>query len=167
MAQEMKLGEKVGTRLQRPKVTVQPKKKLPPVPPFYKDLAKAPLGRILQLVLWKVRHRHPELAVTITERDVVGYEQCTEYLQAKPQMLIEARPTYLAVRVADEHGDGITVVENNLGDQEAGRIERLRLDTIASHANLITMAKAEDANGIISRDTIYRLCDAITILART
>lgn len=51
-------------------------------------LAEGDPKKVIELILWKARHQHPDLSVKITQKDIDGYEACTQYLDVKPGLLI-------------------------------------------------------------------------------
>lgn len=51
-------------------------------------LALGPAKDVIALMLWKNRHNEPELNVQITERDLVGFKACCEYLHVTPEIRI-------------------------------------------------------------------------------
>ncbi|HEX6992362.1 MAG TPA: hypothetical protein VF151_10770 [Gemmatimonadales bacterium] len=65
-------------------------------------LAEGPAG-ILKLVLWKNRHRQPEMYVRIDERDLHGFDACCAYLKLEAEARIErpgGRPAIPAIPAA-------------------------------------------------------------------
>jgi hypothetical protein len=52
-------------------------------------LAQGDPLRVIALMLWKNRHREPDMYVQITERDIEGFEACVNYLKVKPTVLIK------------------------------------------------------------------------------
>lgn len=101
----------------------------------------------IQLLLWKDRHRNPDMSVEISARDVEQFRKCVDYLEAEPLVNIfqpggapaqkaqpaigkrgpiparAARPPREAcvVQLVDANGNAITPVEDNDQDQAAGR----------------------------------------------
>lgn len=171
MAREMvtrveTVGNKQAAK-QAERIKLKPRVKLPPIPKKYKDLAASPPDYLLMLVLWKFRHANPEMAVTINDDDVKSYHDCINYLDVSARMLAEPHQTYVAIRMADKDGNSITPIENNERDKDRADEERRRNAIKQSAGLLVATARAEDANGILSRDTINQLCDAITVLAKS
>lgn len=62
-------------------------------------LAEGDPRNVIALMLWKARHRNPELALQITQRDIDGMKACTDYLKIEPAVDI-CRPQG---RPAQEH----------------------------------------------------------------
>lgn len=75
----------------------------PPAPAIEFDildqLARKEPREIIALMLWKERHRNPELAVQITEQDITGFQACVQYLDVKYEVKIE-RPAGRPARPA-------------------------------------------------------------------
>jgi hypothetical protein len=44
--------------------------------------------RIIALMLWQDRHRNPDMARQITERDVKGFADSMKYMEVEPEILI-------------------------------------------------------------------------------
>lgn len=149
------------------KVVLKPKVKLPPIPKRYKELAAKKLTEVVPLLIWKLRHQYPELAISITDHDITGLKACADYLEVTPEIRVEARPNYVMVRVTDAEGDAITVVENNEDDLQRGESAKQYQRLKASAPRIVAEARAEHAAGVISDDTIGRLCTAILTLARS
>lgn len=58
-------------------------------------LAEGDPKGVIALMLWKERHRNPDMAVQITQRDIDGFKACTGYLKVEPDVDIlrpEGRP---------------------------------------------------------------------------
>lgn len=56
--------------------------------------------KVIALMLWKDRHRNPEMAVQITEADITSFKACTDYLEVTPEVRIvrpQGRPAQEAV----------------------------------------------------------------------
>lgn len=63
-------------------------------------LAAGPLDRVVQLMLWKGRHRDPTMSLLIREEDIVGFDECMAYQELKPALMVyrpEGRPAQAAV----------------------------------------------------------------------
>lgn len=83
----------------KPKKEAKPKE--PEAPQDRLDLleqAQDPL-EIIALMLWKDRHRNPDLCVHITRDDVAEFEKCTAFLQITAGVKIE-RPRGAPARAA-------------------------------------------------------------------
>lgn len=66
-------------------------------------LAEADPKEIIALMLWKDRHRNPDMAEQITEKDIAGFRACTDYLGVDPEVAIfrpQGRPAQAAVPAA-------------------------------------------------------------------
>lgn len=56
------------------------------------QLAAGDIGRVIALMLWKDRHRNPDLSVHITAQDIAGFEACVRYLEVTPEVKILRPP---------------------------------------------------------------------------
>lgn len=67
------------------------------------QLAEADPREILALILWKDRHRNPEMAVQISEKDLKGFRDCMTYLEVTPEVVVfrpQGRPAQPAIPAA-------------------------------------------------------------------
>lgn len=63
-------------------------------------LAEADPREIIALMLWKDRHRNPDMALQITEKDIEGFRACVDYLEVEPDVSIfrpQGRPAQAAI----------------------------------------------------------------------
>ena len=51
-------------------------------------IAQGDLKRVIALMLWKARHRQPDLYVQIDEKDLAGFDACVQYLKVTPEVRI-------------------------------------------------------------------------------
>ena len=76
-------------------------RKLKVVEPDVLDaLARSDPKRIIALMLWKDRHRNPEMALQITQPDLKGFTDCMNYLEVEPDVVIfrpQGRPAQAAI----------------------------------------------------------------------
>lgn len=79
-------------------MTAAAKTKTKPQDPLDALVAAGP-ERVLQLLLWKARHRQPDLYVQITPEDIKGLDDCVRYLKAKVEARIH-RPEGLTAQDA-------------------------------------------------------------------
>jgi hypothetical protein len=97
----------------------------------------------MALMLWKARHREPDLYVKIDENDLKGFDDCVAYLKVEPLVLIKRpaglpaqagipathnrravpgreaippKPFVIAALVDKQTKDAIRPIENNEGD---------------------------------------------------
>lgn len=52
--------------------------------------------RALMLVLWKLRHHYPEMAVPITAEDIRQFEESVKYTKQTPKVVVFRRPAQSA-----------------------------------------------------------------------
>ncbi len=72
-------------------------------------LEQADAHTVIALMLWKDRHRNPDLSIQITEEDINGLQACAQYLDVKPEVLIErprGRPATPALPPSRIHPQG-------------------------------------------------------------
>lgn len=55
-------------------------------------LAQGDPLRVMALMLWKARHRNPDMFVQIDERDIKGFDDCVGYLKVRPTVMIKRPP---------------------------------------------------------------------------
>lgn len=91
--------------------------------------------RAMQLMLWKIRHQYPDLALVITEQDIAKLDACCDYLKVQPAALAhrpdqrgpkdkEPRPAPFVVitLVAKGTTNVIRAVENDEADFERQKL---------------------------------------------
>ena len=116
-------------------MATHPKKAVPKS--ALEKFAQAPADEHIALILWKFRHQIPDLAVTINEADLNGYNDCLDYLKVKAEVKVTVRPNYVGIVLVqagtgDETspGNAIKVVENNEEDAARGeaaeQVKRMR-----------------------------------------
>lgn len=54
----------------------------------FADEANKDPRKAIALILWLNRHRNPEMAVQVSEKDIEGFAQCVDYLDVKPEIVI-------------------------------------------------------------------------------
>jgi len=137
------------------------------VPKHLKAIAKGPADQTVALIFWKLRNQFPEMAIVLSEHDIKGYQDSMNYCQQTPQLIVDAKPSSVIIRIADKStGDMIGIEENNETDLAA---KELAVKTRAARdsANmLVGTARMEFSQGVNSKDTIDRLCESLTLLAR-
>lgn len=157
------------------------------------QLAAADPREVIALLLWKDRHRNPDMAVQITEKDIVGFRACVNYLEVEPEVAIfrppgrpaqagipaagnrratPARPAepprpFVSVNlVAKDTMNAIKPIESNEEDaklSDQGNAYRRAKDLAPSVANTL----ARDVNsGQFSTATILEAAQLLTTLAR-
>jgi hypothetical protein len=155
-------------------------------------LAQGDPKMVIALMLWKARHREPDMYVQIDEKDLAGFEDCVRYLKVKPNVRIfrpegllaqDAIPAqhgrravparaatppkpYVMVTLVDEKGDLIRPVENNEADfdaaRDAGQVRKAR-DQAGELANRIVN---QARTGEYSLSDIQDAANALLILSR-
>jgi len=63
------------------------------------DALAADTKKVIALMLWKARHRQPDMYVQIDERDLSGFEACVNYMKMVPDVMIR-RPQGLPAQAA-------------------------------------------------------------------
>lgn len=106
-------------------MATHPKKAVPKT--ALEKFAQAKSEEHIALILWKFRHQIPDLAVTINEADLKGYQDCLDYLKVKPEVKVVSRPNYVGIVLVQKDtgdetnpGNAIRVVENNEEDAARG-----------------------------------------------
>lgn len=72
-------------------------------------LEKADAHTVIALMLWKDRHRNPDLSIQITEQDITEFEASVTYLDVKPEVQItrpRGRPAIAALPPSRVHPQG-------------------------------------------------------------
>lgn len=144
-------------------------------------------------MLWKDRHRNPEMSVSVTEADLEGCQKSMEYMGAKPEVRIFRRlgreatagipatkgkravppspaipPSAFVIVAVLERGtfNAIKPIENN-EDGARGRdqadVVRRARDRVAMYSTAVRQAAA---SGTFSQSDITELCGAAEALAR-
>lgn len=143
-------------------------------------LIKAGPKSLIALLLWKDRFRNPSLAITITERDVQGLEQCCEYQKIEPVVEVWRRPSGVIVGLVQKGtmikdkttgeitslGDAITPIENNQADKDKADQARNLNEIRATASALAARLLSEDAAGIATRSTIEEAAQALRVLSQ-
>lgn len=149
-------------------------------------------GRAIALMLWKDRHRNPDMAIQITADDIKGFDDCTAYLKVTPEVRIfrpkgrpaqEAqpqtarrsavpavpagpRPDYVLIQLVDKDGNAIKPVENTVEKRdmqiEADSIRNAKTSAAAVANELL----AGVASGSYSDATIRDAANLLMLLAK-
>lgn len=156
------------------------------------QLAASDPKEIIALLLWKDRHRNPDLSVQITEKDLTGFRACTDYLEVVPKVRIERpqgvpaqeaipaqgnrraiaaraeeppRP-FVVVQIVDAKGDGFKPIEN---DEEGAQL-RDRADALRKHRDgasaLANQLIADARSGNFSSSMVIEAAESLIALAR-
>lgn len=73
------------------------------------QLEKSDAHTVIALLLWKDRHRNPDLSTQISQEDIDGFDACVKYLDVKPQVQIvrpRGRPATPALPASRVHPQG-------------------------------------------------------------
>lgn len=149
-------------------------------------------SRAIALMLWKARHREPNLYVQIDEHDIRGFDDCITYLKVKPVVRIfrpeglpaqpavpaqgNRRPVparaatpakpYVLISLVDEQGNAIRPVENNEGDfetaQDAATVRKARDQAVDLAQRIVQQART----GEYSLSDMTDAANALVTLAR-
>ncbi len=157
------------------------------------QLAKADPKEVMALLFWKDRHRNPEMAAQITEKDIAEFKACTEYLSVTPKVRIqrpqgipaqeripasgnrrevparEAIPPkpYVIVQVVDQNGDSFKPIES---DEEGAKKRDLSdmLRQARDNAPMLSAQLAADARtGNYSSSLVLEAAEALAMLAKS
>lgn len=96
-------------------------------------------NRALQVLLWKIRHRYPDLAVTITAEEIAALDACTDYLEVTPEAKVSRphigqagqpmtpAPYVVIAMVQAGTQNAVRAIENNQADRDRQiRAEQVR-----------------------------------------
>ena len=167
--------------------------KTPTKPDPLDALVAAGPERALQLLLWKARHREPDMYVQITPEDIQGLEDCARFLKVKFEARIhrpeglaaqEAVPAshgrrgvpgrdatpprnYVVVTLVEKGtGNAIRPVENNETDYDTAR-DQAAVRKARDQAPDLARRLIEQGNtGDVSLSDHQDAADALLILAR-
>lgn len=156
-------------------------------------LAASDPKKIIALMLWKLRHRFPEMAMEITEKDIKGFNDCVAFLRVEPAVLIkrpggvpaqEAQPAagnrravparaaippkdvVVVALVADGTENAIRAVENNVDDYQAGQ-DAQKVQSARERATELANRITSQANtGDVSLSDVRDAADALLLLAK-
>lgn len=156
------------------------------------QLALGDASEIIALMLWKDRHRNPDMTLQITEADIAGFRKCTEYLEVVPKLRIErpqglpaqegipavgnrravparaAEPPrpFVVVQVVDKDGNGIKPIESEEDGaklrDEADKLRQIRDTAPGLASQLIADARA----GSFSSSMVIEAAESLKTLAR-
>ena len=169
----------------------KPKKAAPPPDPL-NAFADGDPFKAVAILLWKDRHRNPEMAVQVTPADLKGFAECVQYLKVTPEVRIhrpEGRPAqaavperagrsaiparpaepprpYVMIQLVDKDGSAIKPVENNEDDYQRGIQADKRRQAREQADSLVTALRGELASGDFNKSTIDGVCDALLVLAK-
>lgn len=154
-------------------------------------LAQGDPKDVIALMLWKNRMREPSMYVQIDEHDIKGLQDCVNYLEVTPHVMIShpeglpaqeaipasrgrsampARPAqpskpYVIVTLVDKDGNMITPVENNERDydaaQDATRLRKARDQAADLSSRIMQQART----GEFSMSDLQDLCEHHMLLA--
>ena len=156
-------------------------------------LAEGDPKRIIALMLWKARLREPDLFVQITEKDIEGFDACTNYLKVVPGVMVKrpaglpyqpaqpaagnrravpareatpAKPFVIVALVEDGTENAIRPVENNETDYDAAQAQAA-VRKARDQASAIAQRILNQAkSGEYSLSDIQDAADALITLAR-
>jgi hypothetical protein len=155
--------------------------------------ANADPRMVVQMLLWKDRHRNSEMSVQVTEKDLEGFEACLQYLEVKPEVKIfrpqgrpaqapipaqgkrravpgraaePARPYVAVLMVQRGTMDGFKPIENNEEDAKLrDSADEVRRARDKAFQLSIQMA-ADMRTNVFSTSTIADACQVLVTLAR-
>lgn len=156
-------------------------------------LVDAGADRVAQLMLWKQRIENPELAIQITEADIRGFAECSQYLDIKPALLIWRRPAveaqpgqpatarrravaptpyqppanHVTVRlVVQGTHDGFKPIENNEADYDATKAAEKLRQVKQDLPQLAMIVRQQIASGDYSTAVLTEFVDGAMVLAK-
>lgn len=149
--------------------------------------------RILQLVLWKVRHENPEMTVLVSAEDLKGYDECMSYQRISPDVMVyrpEGRPAhpgapavgnrravpatpaepprpYVIVAIVERGTKNVVKpIENNEPDFEKGEIARQIQVAKRNIPTWSTELRRAAASGDFSSGTLEEIARALDLWSR-
>ena len=122
--------------------------------------------RLIKQILWHYRHIDPNLAVTITDKDIEALDQCLEHNKQVSQITLVTRPNHLVVVMTDTQGNAVAPVENNIDDFEKGEQARRRKRVLETIGELANRVRNQAAAGDFSSSEVIELADAALLLAK-
>lgn len=147
----------------------------------------------IMAMFWRERHRNPEFAIEVSERDLKGFEDCMKYLEVTPVIRVhrpaglpaqEAIPAhgkrraiagraaippkpYVIIQLVDKDGNSIKPVENNEADFEASRTGQIERQIRESAPQIAADLEAGLRSNTTSNSTIERAIQALRVMSRT
>jgi hypothetical protein len=150
-------------------------------------------ARAIMMLFWKARHQNPQFSIDITDKDLVAFDQCMEYLEVEPQIrvfrpqgmpphpgapatesrsAIPPRPAgppkpYVVIQMVDKNGDAIVPIENNEEDLQRSQAAQ-RIRNVAKGASqLADQLMADLRANVTSSSTITEAANALKMLAQS
>ena len=146
----------------------------------------------IAMLLWKNRHKNPDMTILVTAQDITGFRDCVNYLKVQPEVRIhrpagrpasagmaakagrpaiaprEAEPPkpFVVVQLVDAEGNAIKPVENNEADFQRNAVEERRRKVRQNAEATVARAHQELATGDITKGTMDELCDGLLLLAK-
>ena len=151
-------------------------------------LAAGPLDNVIAAMLWKNRHRDPNMTMVIKQADLQGLEDCCSYLKLTPQVVVlrpagrpatpavpprgnrpgipaqpaEApRPHVVVALVNKGTMDAITPLENNDEDAEVLVQEQHRRRMQSKAPFLAQAAMRMSSNGDVSTSELRDIAECL------
>jgi hypothetical protein len=155
-------------------------------------LAEGDPRDVIALMLWKNRMREPDMYVQLTEQDMQGLADCTNYQKVTPHVNIErpegapaqaaipasgnrravpARPAlppkpYVIVTLVDQDGNMVRPIENNQADYDASLDAALLRKARDQAPDLAQRLIQQAKTGETSLSDMQDAADALILLAR-
>jgi len=157
--------------------------------------AEAPLDRVLQLVFWKLRHKNPDMAVLIEQKDLEAFKQSMDYQEVKPALLVyrpqgdpghpgspavgkrravpardpsPARPFVVVALVQEGTKNTVKPVENNEQDYQRGDLARRQAVARGRAGSLATTLRNGAANlDLVTSGVLEEAAETLSTLAAT
>jgi hypothetical protein len=157
------------------------------------DEANKDPKKLVALMFWRERHRNPEMAIQITEKDISGFQGCVDYLEVTPEVVIirpqgrpaqagqpargrlkavPARPAepprpFVAVNLVNAGTmDSFKPIENNEEDAKVRDQAELVRRAKDKASQLAAQLMHDAASGTFSTATMTEAAQALQALAR-
>lgn len=158
------------------------------------QFAESDSSRVMQILLWKIRHDNEEMTVLIREEDIVAYDQCMEYQKAHPEVLVyrqpgipampgqpavgnrravparpaePARPFVIVGLVEKGTKNAIKPIENNEEDYELGEMKRQIQVVKRNLPDYAAALRRTAATGDFTAGTLEEIARALDLWGKT
>ena len=174
--------------------TKKPKKPADALDLFAQACEEDPRQALIVL-LWKLRHQFPDLAVNIDRKDLGGLKACAEYLEVTPTLRIFRRPAiparaatppthehpkglpgfagapaseHVTILVTDggKNHDSFRPIENNEEDAQASERAAAVRQAKQMAPALAQQVASQATGGEFSKELVVEICSYAALLAR-
>lgn len=118
-------------------------------------------------VMWKIRHRFPEMVVEITQADKREMGASFAYTKQEPCIKVVDRPGKQLIVLVDKDGNAIRPCESDEAQQsiaERARAREQAFQDLTAGGGLLDQVAGQAARGEFSSDLIATLCQRVRAL---